>query len=333
MPTATADDRLHLVALDTEAHLAEFAEDVAQGLASEPRRLSCRYFYDELGSQLFEQICDLPEYYVTRTERVILQERAPEIAALFPGETAMVELGSGSSAKTRILIEAFLHRHSSLRYVSIDISPTILEQSSTALLQEYPRLEVVAVAAEYAEGLRWLKTETGRPKLILWLGSNVGNLGRAEATQFLLRIRGAMSPGDRLLAGIDLRKERAVLERAYDDSQGVTARFNLNILSRINRELDADFDPSAFRHQAVWNEELGRVEMYLVSLREQSVRIGRLARVIRFASGEAIHTENSYKYSPEEIAALAHSAALGIERQWVDAQGRFSVNLLAPERA
>ena len=321
--------RLEVHAYDHNGHLEEFAREVERGLTASPKRLPCRYFYDQQGSRLFEEICALPEYYLTRAERQILQERADEIAALFAEEVALVELGSGSAAKTRLLIEAFLHRHASLRYVPIDISPTILETSSLALLQAYPRLEIVAVAAEYREGLVRLQVESGRPKLILWLGSNVGNLDRPEAARFLRRVRETMTERDRLLVGIDLRKERAVLEAAYDDARGVTARFNLNLLARINQELGGRFDLTRFRHRAVYNEPMGRVEIYLDSLQTQRVRIEGLDLDVSFDAGEPIHTENSYKYSIEEIAALAQAAGLALERQWFDAERRFSVNLLA----
>ncbi len=330
MPAVIMRERLRIVAFDVDGHRSAFARDVASGLTSTPKRLPCRYFYDEQGSQLFEEICQLPEYYLTRTERGILCERAGEIAALFPEEIALVELGSGSAAKTRLLIEAFLDRHPRLRYVPIDISPTILEESSTALTGEYPRLEIVAVAATYEDGLAQLRAETERPKLILWLGSNVGNLDRPEAAAFLKHVRAAMSARDRLLMGIDLRKERAVLERAYDDSRGVTARFNLNLLERINQELGGRFDLAAFRHRAVYDEALGRVEIYLDSLRAQRVRIDALDREIDFAAGEPTHTENSYKYSLHEIHTLAAAADLHLEHQWFDRDRRFSVNLLAP---
>jgi dimethylhistidine N-methyltransferase len=323
--------RLNLVADDPAALREEFARDVRQGLTARPKRLACRYFYDQEGSQLFEAICDLPEYYLTRAEREILEARAGEIAALFPGPISMPELGSGSAAKTRLLIEAFLARHGSLRYVPVDISPSILEESSRALLARYPRLEIHALAAEYAAGLAHLRKETDRPKLVLWLGSNVGNLGRADAFSFLDAARKTLAAGDRLLVGIDLRKDRATLERAYDDTQGVTARFNLNLLARINRELGGEFDLAAFRHRALYDEEWGRIEMYLDSRRRQQVCIAALGLVVPFEPGESIHTEYSYKYSPEEIERLANAARLRIERQWFDTARRFSLNLLAAD--
>jgi L-histidine N-alpha-methyltransferase len=204
-----------------------------------------------------------------------------------------------------------------------------LEESSVQLLKEYPALEIVAVAGEYHEGLRHLREEMNRPKLILWLGSNVGNFDREEAAQFLRRVRATMRPDDRLLIGVDLRKERVILEGAYDDSRGVTAQFNLNILARINRELGGHFDLEKFRHRAVYNEEIGRIEMYLDSLDDQQVAIDQLKMKIPLAAGEAIHTENSYKYSSPEIDALAANAGMRVRQQWLDSARRFSVNLLA----
>jgi len=319
-----------MVEFDENGHRAALARDVEAGLTASPKRLPCRYFYDAQGSLLFEEICELPEYYLTRTERAILLERAAEIVALFPEETALVELGSGSAAKTRLLIEAFLDRRPRLCYLPVDISPTILEDSSRALMAEYPRLDIEAIAATYEDGLARLQVETERRKLILWLGSNVRNLDRPEAARFLCQVNSTMTPWDRLLVGIDMRKDRAVLERAYDDAQGVTARFNLNLLARINTELGGGFDLSTFRHRAVYDEELGRVEMHLESVTAQRVRVEHLHLEVDFEAGETIHTENSYKYSSAEIASLCRAAGLRVERQWSDAEGRFSLNLLAP---
>jgi L-histidine Nalpha-methyltransferase len=330
MEPTPARQRFTLVATSTSNRLARFARDVHQGLTENPKRLSCCYFYDEEGSLLFEEICKLPEYYLTRAEREILETRTAELVAPFSVPPTLVELGSGSAAKTRLLIEALLKRHAKVRYVPIDICRMIVEESSLQLLQEYPRLEILAIAAEYHEGLGHLRTATAGPKLILWLGSNVGNLHRAEATHFLQEVRGTMVAGDLLLVGIDLRKDRVMLERAYDDPQGVTADFNLNLLVRINRELNGHFDFEAFRHQARYNEDPGRIEMYLISKKDQRVRIDSLDLEISLAAGEAIHTENSYKYSLEEIHSLAAGAGLRIDSQWLDAEGRFSVNRLAP---
>jgi L-histidine Nalpha-methyltransferase len=322
--------RFRLIAMDASARLAAFARDVREGLTRRPKRLSCCFFYDQEGSNLFEEICELPEYYLPAAEREILLAKADSIVSGFSKEIALVELGSGNAAKTRILIEAILRRQKNLCYVPVDICRTVLEESSVQLLKEYPALEIVAVAGEYHEGLRHLRTETDQPKLILWLGSNVGNFDREEAAQFLRRVRTSMAPDDRLLIGIDLRKDRAILEKAYDDSRGVTAQFNLNLLSRINRELGGHFDLKKFRHRAVYNGEMGRIEIYLDSLSDQQVGIDQLKLEVSFTAGEAIHTENSHKYSLPEINALAAAAGMQVQDQWQDSARRFSVNLFVP---
>lgn len=327
--SSTPHQRFTLIASEAEIQMADFAREVEAGLRAHPKRLPCRYFYDREGSRLFEAICELPEYYLTRTETEILQARAAEIISHFPKDTTLVELGGGSAEKTRMVIEAFLRRDGALRYVPIDISRTMLEETSMRLVEGYPGLEITAIAGEYHDGLCQLKVEADRPKLILWLGSNVGNFERPEAEGFVRCMRETMSPWDRLLVGIDLRKDRDVLQRAYDDSSGVTARFNRNILGRINRELGGRFDLGAFHHRAVYNEQIGRIEMYLVSARAQRIAIDRLSLEVPFAAGETIHTENSYKYSVTEIRALASAAGLRIAHQWLDAERRFSLNFLA----
>jgi len=321
-----------VVEAGVDGHPDAFARDVRAGLTVSSKSLPCRYFYDRAGSRLFDEICALPEYYLPRAEREILEAHAPGLASRFGRRVTMVELGSGSAEKTRVLIDAFLARHEALRYVPVDISRTALEESAQVLLASRPALEVLAVAGDYLDGLRYLGTEGDDPKLILWLGSSIGNLERLEAAAFLRRLRGTMSPQDRLLVGIDLRKGPEVLERAYDDAQGVTARFNQNILARINRELGGHFDLDAFRHHAVYDEEIGRIEMYLVSTRTQEVRIDRLDLTVGFDAGEAIHTENSYKYSAPEIEALARGGEVRVDAQWFDSGGRFSVNLFACDR-
>jgi L-histidine N-alpha-methyltransferase len=320
--------RWRLIVLGTGDPLVEFGRDVAAGLTASPKRLACRYFYDAEGSALFDAICELPEYYLTRAETAILRAHAGDIAACFPGEVTLVELGSGSAVKTRLLLEAFLRSHSQLCYVPIDICRPVLEASAARLLHEFANLEITAVAAEYHQGLQQLRAEADRPKLILWLGSNIGNFDRSEATHFLGRVRETMTAADRLLIGVDLRKDKAILEAAYDDAAGVTAAFNLNLLARINRELDATFDVHAFGHRAIYDEVEGRIEMYLVSTRPQRVRIGRLGLEVAFAAGEMVHTENSYKYSPTEIADLCAAARLAIENSYFDAERRFCLCLM-----
>jgi dimethylhistidine N-methyltransferase len=324
--------RLKLAAARPDADLAAFAREVERGLSSTPKRLACRFFYDRVGSELFEEICALPEYYLTRAEDEILRDHAAEIVGALPRRSALVELGSGSAHKTRRLIEACLAREGALVYVPIDISRTMLEQSARTLVDAYPGLSVRALATEYEDGLRTLKQDRVEPKLVLWLGSNVGNFDRASAVRFLTRLASWMGERDRLLIGIDLRKDASVIELAYDDPAGVTARFNLNLLARIDRELGADFQSAQFRHVASYDAREGRVQMFLESAVDQSVWIESLARSVRFTAGERIHTEDSYKYSPAEIEGLARASGMYVERTWFDSRAQFSSSLFAPLR-
>jgi L-histidine N-alpha-methyltransferase len=321
--------RFSLIESPADRDTRSFAAEVESGLGSEPKRLPYRFLYDAVGSQLFEEICDLPEYYLTRAEREILEERADEVAGLFAGPITLAELGSGSSAKTRLLIEALLRRHGRLRYVPVDISRSILEASSLELLERYRSLEVRAIASEYAAGLRHVASETQQPKLIAWLGSTIGNLQRQEAEEFLEGVGCRLAADDRVLVGIDLRKDCDTLEAAYDDTRGVTARFTLNLLERINRELGGRFDVAHFRHRAVYHEAEGRIAIDLISTRAQRVAVEDLGIELEFAEGEPVHVEDSYKYSAREIEALTAAAGLRVERQWRDAAGRFSLSLLA----
>jgi L-histidine N-alpha-methyltransferase len=322
--------RYALIETPAERDSDDFAAAVAAGLSQPDKTLPCRFLYDARGSKLFEAICQTPEYYLTRAEHEILEAHADQIAARFGERITLAELGSGSARKTRLLIEAFLARRAALRYVPVDISRGALETSARNLLARYPGLEVRAIASEYEEGLRLLREETAGPKLVLWLGSNVGNFDRTEAAGFLRRVRRALAPADRLLLGVDLRKPRSVLEAAYDDARGVTARFTRNLLVRINRELGGSFKPAAFAHRARWLEEEGRIEIHLVSREPQRVAIAALGLEVAFAKDEAIHMEDSFKYSPAEIDALLEAASLRREERWLDQQGRFAVVLSAP---
>jgi L-histidine N-alpha-methyltransferase len=314
---------------DPHSEREDFATAVARGLDGDPKSLPCRFFYDAEGSQLFEEICELPEYYLTRAERQILVRHADQIVASVEAPLLLAELGSGSSAKTRLLIEACLRRQATLTYVPVDISRDMLDASAQALLADYPGLAVHAVAGEYQSGLEALRGASSSPKLIAWLGSNIGNFGRADAADFLAGVRDALAPRDRLLVGVDLRKSRELLEAAYDDAAGTTARFNLNLLARINRELGGRFALEQFAHRARWRAREGRVEISLVSLCDQEVEIAALDRAVKLRQGEAIHTEDSFKYSPAEIEAVARAAGLRVVRRWLDDQGAYSLNLLA----
>lgn len=321
--------RFQLVRAASKGADADLAQAVATGLGAPSKSLPCRFLYDAEGSRLFEAICKVPEYYPTRTERAILEDRAPEIIERVAPVDDVVELGSGNSEKTEVLLKAFSGSQKPVRYVPIDICGDILEEGGRRLVARIDGLEVRAIQAEYQAGLRRLAQESAGEKLVLWLGSNVGNFTRSAAAEFLTSVTETMASGDRLLIGVDLRKDRAVLEAAYDDAQGVTARFNLNLLARINRELDADFDLEGFRHEAVYDEESGEVTMHLVSERDQTASIGALGRSFDFVAGERVHTESSYKYSPGEIGELARAGGTRLEQTWTDERSLYSLNLLA----
>jgi dimethylhistidine N-methyltransferase len=315
----------NLVKLDPSAG---FAEDVRRGLSSQPKRLSPKYFYDELGSLLFDAICLLPEYYLTRAENEIIEHYADEIVGSVEGHKTLLEMGSGSASKTRLIVEALLRKQDDLLFIPVDISASALESSSRILLQSFPRLRIEAYAAEYFDSLSELGRKPRERTLALFLGSNISNFGREEAPAFLRALRGVLHTGDALLLGADLKKDARVLEPAYDDALGLTAAFNLNLLARVNRELEGDFDLRTFRHHAFYSEEIGRVEIYIESTRSQVVTIGKLGMKVQFAAGERIHTENSYKYDLAGIAQMAAETGFTCTRTWLDSEERFSSNLL-----
>ncbi len=308
--------------------LAHFAEDIRRGLTASPKQLFPKYLYDELGSQLFDAICLLPEYYLTRAENEILSRYAHEIVRSIETPVTLIEMGSGSASKTRRIIEALLAQRSELQFIPVDISASALESSSRILLQSYPRVRIEAYAAEYFDGLRALAEKQRGRTLALFLGSNISNFEPEESEEFLRAMRKVLAAGDALLLGADLKKDRHVLEAAYDDALGVTAAFSRNALVRINRELGADFVVEAFRHRAAFNEAKSRIEIQLESLREQKVRIDKIDLEISFGAGELIHTENSYKYDLNEIARLASTNGFRCRRTWLDDRRRFSSNLL-----
>ena len=315
----------NLVKRDPRAGLAE---DVRRGLSTQPKRFLPKYFYDQLGSQLFEAICLLPEYYLTRAENEILERYADQIVASVAGDITLIEMGSGSASKTRLLIEALLRKQTDLLFIPVDISASALDSSSRILLQSYPQLRIEAYAADYFAGLAELEKEQRGRTLALFLGSNISNFDPDEALKFLRALRQVLHAGDALLLGADLKKEKSVLEAAYNDALGVTAAFNLNVLARINRELGGNFDLRAFRHRAFYNEDAGRVEIYIESMRAETVAISQLGIEVHFAEGEQIHTENSYKYDRNDIARLANETGFVHGRTWLDEQERFSSNLL-----
>jgi len=316
-----------------ESAAMPFADDVRAGLTALPKTLPSRYFYDQLGSAIFEAITLLPEYYLTRAETEILTAHADEIIA-DAQPSRLIELGSGSAQKTRYLIEAGLRRQRNLDYSAIDISQTVLAATAKALRAQYAGLTVNSYQGEYYGGLRALAQansrpgETGHRALALFLGSNIGNFDPPEALRLLRAIRDVLEPGDALLLGADLKKNRATLEAAYDDAIGLTGAFNLNILARINRELRGRFKVRSFRHRAVYNEEHGRVEMHLVSTTDQVVAIDALPLHVSFSQGESIHTESSYKFSRDDVERLARNAGFELQYVWSDAEHRFACHLL-----
>ncbi|MCC7487488.1 MAG: L-histidine N(alpha)-methyltransferase [Burkholderiales bacterium] len=301
-----------------------FLEDVLAGLASERKVLQPKYFYDEAGCALFEAICELPEYYPTRTETAMMREFGAEIARELGAGCALIEYGSGSGRKTRILIDVL----APVAYLPIDIAAAQLRAAAAAMAGAYPGLAVCAVCADYCRPLVLpeMNGVNAARRVVYFPGSTIGNLTPDEAGAFLENARVVAGAGGAMLVGVDLKKDPARLVAAYDDAQGVTARFNLNLLARINRELGADFDLAGFRHEARYDAAHGRIEMHLVAGRDQRVSIA--GREFDFRAGETIHTENSYKYSVAEFQALARAAGFAPARCWTDAGELFAVHLL-----
>lgn len=310
----------------TDLLISPIAEDVLRGLSAEPKRLPPKLFYDAEGSRLFEEITRTREYYPTRTERGILEEFAGEIVRAAGSNLTLVELGAGSAYKTKVLIRAILRRQLRLEFHPVDVSPAALKHAVASLNGDFPRLHVSPIAADYTQHLPGLKSRPGR-KLVLFIGSTIGNFEPEEARQFLERVRDSLRPGDALLLGFDMVKDAKVLYAAYNDAAGITERFNKNVLARINRELGADFDLNEFNHVAFWNERKSRIEMHLESRVDQDVWISDLGRDFQFSFGERIHTENSYKFTPESIARLLRQSSLKPENIWTDPQKWFSVVL------
>jgi L-histidine N-alpha-methyltransferase len=299
--------------------------DVADGLTAVPKTLPPKWFYDERGSELFEEITKLEEYYPTRRERAILAEYAPEIAAA-TGARTLLELGAGSGEKTRLLLDALA---GTLRtYVPVDVSGDFLASAADQIAAEYPDLSVRPIVADYERHLDQLPG--GERRLIAFLGGTIGNMEPAERVGFLGGLRATMAAGDALLIGADLVKAPERLVRAYDDARGVTAEFNRNVLHVINRELGADFVPERFEHVAVWDRQHERIEMWLRSVRAQTVRVAALDLVVEFAAGEEMRTEVSAKFRRERIDAEAAEAGLQVDRWWTDKAGDFVLSLVRP---
>lgn len=305
---------------------AAFYQDVVKGLSQTPKRLPCKYFYDKRGSELFDRICELDEYYLTRTETEILHDRVDEVADRICERPVVFELGSGSSVKTRILLDRLRGVEA---YVPMDISGEHLEQIVEQLHESYPDLRIYPLVADYTQPYRLPEAVRNRDCVLAFFpGSTIGNFKPADAVDFLRRVHDALPAEGYLLIGVDLLKDPVILERAYNDSDGITAEFNKNLLRRINHELGGNFPLDAFEHRAVVNPAEARVEMHLVATRSCTVRLGRLDR-FSFERGETIHTENSYKYTLESFEALAEQAGFAVRRFWTDSDDLFSVHLLA----
>ena len=299
-----------------------FARDVIDNLSEQPKRLSPKYFYDAAGSELFEQITRLPEYYPTRTELSILRDRGSELSTLIAKNAALVEFGAGATTKIRLLLEQCAFR----AYVPVDISGDFLKSQADALGKDFPTLDVYPLTADFTAPFALPDAIAAMPKVGFFPGSTLGNFEPHEACGFLRSARDILGRNAQMVIGVDLEKDERVLHRAYNDAAGVTARFNLNVLNRINRELGGNFDTGAFTHRAIYNRERHRIEMHLISRKTQSVRV--MGRNFSFRVGESIHTENSYKYSLDRFTALARGSGWAPRQSWTDNAGMFSVHAL-----
>jgi dimethylhistidine N-methyltransferase len=334
--------------LQQNREFEEFSNDVAMCLASKNKYLSPKYLYDKVGSQLFEQICIQPEYYLTRTEASILSKYASVISNLLGNNIHIIELGSGSSSKTAILLSHFSSQKKRIYYFPIDISSTILAESAQRLKSQFPKASIVGIASDYNMGIDRAAAECkiaekvekkkknnnnddiSYTKLVLFLGSSIGNFELIEARSLLRSVRQRLNASDFLLVGFDLQKDESVLSAAYNDKAGITAKFNLNLLARINRELGGNFELEKFEHYAFYNHEQNRMEMHLISKIDQQLYIGALGKTFSLKKGESIHTENSYKYSVNQIAALAEDCGFAIEKNFTDKKRWFNLALLSP---
>src|SRR5215467_9805075 len=300
---------------------SDFLEDVISGLSSSPRTIPCKYFYDERGAALFQKICELPEYYITRTEIDILDRHRSDIASLLGPNIELIGLGTGAGTKTRILIEAL---EKPAVYIPVDISDKQLRESAALFQKIFPDLEILPVCADYLQPVVLPSARRKAARNVVYFpGSTIGNFEPDEALQFLQRIANVCGRGGGLLIGVDLQKDQSVIEAAYNDEAGVTAQFNLNLLSHINRETGANFDLNKWQHRAIYNSKAGRIEMYLISTADQTVRIQD--RQFDFRAGERILTEHSYKHTPEGFIALAAQAGFDFGKLWTDDARLFGV--------
>jgi L-histidine Nalpha-methyltransferase len=334
--SSIADHRLRVEYLIDPTALAQSDSDagseVRQGLQQQPKTIPAQYFYDERGSQLFEQICELPEYYLTRTETAIFQACADQLAQI-TGPCEIIELGSGSSTKTRLLLDAYQRLTDrtpnvpALQYGPIDVSPSILELSAQQLLQDYPKLQIQARVSTYELALQQLSPTTAPSRLICFIGSSLGNFAPDGCDRLLGQVSAALQPGEFFLLGIDLRKSKAILEAAYDDAQGVTAAFNRNLLQHLNNRFDGDFDLAQFEHVALYNPIAHQIEMHLRSRQTQTVNLAALDLTLNFTEGETILSEISRKFDRAEMQQILQAQGLAVQQIWTDPQDWFAVIL------
>lgn len=313
----------------------EFAKVVAKGLSDKQKHISPKFFYDKKGSRLFEEICMQPEYYLNRIESQILKNSVDEILKIIGGqEISVIELGNGNSLKTRILLGPFLAKLKLVSYFPIDVSLKMLKKSIRDLFREYANLQIYGICSDYVSGLvkinefMKLKSKIPSKKFIIFLGSSIGNFDPKEAMNFLHSVVRYVRKDDLLLLGVDLEKDKSILDRAYNDKKGITAKFNFNVLGRINRELDGEFNISNFEHKSFYNIYKHRIEMHLESKLDQQVRIGAIGKTFYFKKGETIHTENSYKYSLPRLNRLVKEAGLQVIRNFTDPNRLYTLILL-----
>ncbi|WP_276495789.1 L-histidine N(alpha)-methyltransferase [Pontibacter litorisediminis] len=311
---------------DNSSDASAFANDIAKGLTQQYKSLPSRYFYDGAGSRLFQKIMELPEYYLTRSELEVFTQNKYNMAQQFSrgGFFHLIDLGAGDALKTKVLLQELAEQQSQFDYVPVDISGDAMEELSESLQEELPQLKVEAVVGEYFQALEWLQEHKSERKVVLFLGSNIGNFEEGASITFLKSIRSYLQPGDQLLMGVDLRKDPEVILKAYDDAAGVTAAFNLNLLHRINRELDADFDVDQFSHHAIYNPLEGVMRSFLVSKVAQEVHVRKANLTVQFEAWEAIHTENSHKFSIPEVEELGRQCGFKTETVFYDSQQGFA---------
>jgi len=322
----TVQDNLEYFKSNNIKNQKTFAEDISLSLKDTPRSISPKYFYDNLGSEIFEKICQLPEYYPYSCESSILKNMPQNLLPYLTSDIRLVELGSGSSTKTRLLIDALFESQDHVEYFPIDISDVLID-SAKELCNDYENLNVTGIIDTYENGLDFIEHYDDKPNLITFLGSSFGNFNKEEGNNFLKRIHNLMKSSDYFLLGLDLKKSNDILFKAYNDSKGLTAKFNLHILERINKELDADFEISQFVHKADYNESKGRIEMHLRSLSDQTVNIPKAGISIQLSENELIHTENSHKFTMSQIDSIFENIGLDIVQMWFDTKKYFGLIL------